>query len=77
MIAQARVVPRVASASGWLREYGDLARPYLVEGVVLTICSYATLIVVGKIAGLASRRHATGRGHDLRPGRRGDQWRGG
>ncbi|MCO6008541.1 hypothetical protein NE236_26565 [Actinoallomurus purpureus] len=53
-ITQARVLPRVASASGWLREYGDLARPYLVEGVVLTVCSYGTLIVVGRIAGLAA-----------------------
>ncbi|GAA0351027.1 hypothetical protein NE235_23715 [Actinoallomurus spadix] len=53
-VAQAGVLPRVASASGWLREYGDLARPYLVEGVVLTICGYVTLLLVGKIAGLAA-----------------------
>jgi O-antigen/teichoic acid export membrane protein len=53
-IAQAGVLPRVASALDWLREYGDLARPYLVEGVVLTICTYATLLLVGKIAGLAA-----------------------
>lgn len=53
-MAQARVVPRISSARDWLRSYGDLARPYLVEGVVLTICAYATLLVVGKIAGLAA-----------------------
>jgi O-antigen/teichoic acid export membrane protein len=53
-MAQARVVPRVRSAPGWLREYGDLARPYIVEGVALTVSEYGTLLVVGRVAGLAA-----------------------
>ena len=63
------MMPHVASASGWLRDTTISPRPCLVEGVMLTICSYGTLIVVGRIAGLASRRHASGRGRGLRAGR--------
>jgi O-antigen/teichoic acid export membrane protein len=53
-VAQAGVLPRLTAAPGWLREYGDLARPYLVEGMVLPVCAYGTLLVVGEIAGPAA-----------------------
>jgi O-antigen/teichoic acid export membrane protein len=53
-MAQARVVPRLSSIPDWLREYGDLVRPYLVEGVALIISVYVTLLVVSEIAGLAA-----------------------
>ncbi|MFL6052242.1 MAG: hypothetical protein ACJ72W_04890, partial [Actinoallomurus sp.] len=53
-ICQAGVLPRILTAADWLRENGDLTRPYLIEGVVLTICGYATLLVVGRISGLAA-----------------------
>ncbi|MCO6008524.1 hypothetical protein NE236_26470 [Actinoallomurus purpureus] len=72
-IGQVGVLPRILSAADWLREYGDLSRPYLVEGVVLTVCGYTKndlaervsveTMAVGEANGSVTMYLAKGIGH--------------
>lgn len=53
-MAQAGVTPRLSAARDWWRAYGDLARPYFVEAVALTLSSYGALVVVARICDSAT-----------------------
>ncbi|WP_171110356.1 MULTISPECIES: hypothetical protein [Streptomyces] len=53
-IAVAGVRPRPLQLRVWLRTYGTLSRSYLVEVLALATSTYATLYLLGHVAGLVA-----------------------